>query len=80
LPRSDDGSPSRHRGIRGSNLEVGDPLTGAVAAIALGNGFTNHLQDLAFLSWFDRQSPSIGFDGSYSLLSTFTTSAGAICH
>lgn len=43
------------------------------------NGFTYHVQDLAFFSWFYRQSPSIGLGGVYSLFGTFKTSAGAAC-
>lgn len=62
------------------NLEVGDPLTGTFFQVTMSNGFTYHLQDLAFFSWFYRQSPSIGLGGVYSLLGTFTTSAGPVCH
>jgi hypothetical protein len=63
-----------------NNLEVGDPLVGTLIGIPMSNGFTYHVQDLAFLSWFYRQSPSIGLGGVYSLFATFTTSAGPICH
>jgi hypothetical protein len=63
-----------------NDLEVGDPLTGKVTEITMSNNFTYHVQDLAFLSWFYRQSPSIGLGGVYSLLGNFTQSAGAICH
>jgi hypothetical protein len=66
-----------------SNLEVGDPLSppsGPVFDVKMPNGFTYHVQDLAFFSWFYRQSPSIGLGGVYSLLGTFKTSAGPICH
>jgi hypothetical protein len=31
------------------------------------NGFTYHLQDLAFVSWFYETKPSIGANGWYSL-------------
>jgi len=48
-----------------NNLEVGDPLSGNIFAAKL-NGFTYHLQDLAFFSWFARQSPSIAVNGQYS--------------
>ena len=40
-----------------SNLEVGDPVTGK-GFTAVQNGFTYHLTDLAFVSWFARQAPS----------------------
>lgn len=63
-----------------SDLEVGDPLSGTLFPVTMANGFTYHVQDLAFISWFYRQSPSIGVGGTYSLLGTFTTSAGPICH
>jgi hypothetical protein len=49
-------------------LEVGDPLVGVSFVV---NGY--HPQDEAFLSWFARQSPSIGIDGRYSYLGTFTS-------
>ena len=55
-----------------SVLEVGDPLTGTVFPVTMPNGHTYHVQDLAFLSWFFRQVPSMGLDGLYSLLGTFT--------
>jgi hypothetical protein len=57
-------------------LEVGDPLETQELPgpfpIPL-NGFTYHLQDLAFLSYFARQSPSEGFGGKYSLFGDFTS-------
>lgn len=48
-------------------LEVGDPLVGVVFKVT---GFTQHLQDEAFFSWFARQKPSIGIQGRYSYLGT----------
>ena len=54
-----------------NNLEVGDPLSGNIFAVKL-NGFTYHLQDLAFFSWFARESPSIAINGRYSVLNHFT--------
>jgi hypothetical protein len=48
-------------------LEVGDPLVGVVFTVT---GFTQHLQDEAFFSWFARQKPSIGIKGRYSYLGT----------
>ena len=74
-------------------LEVGDPLTftsfpsGEVQAQApiqtqprtmTLNGFTYHLQELAFFSWFYGK-PSIGAGGLFSDNGTFKTDAGAIC-
>ena len=49
-------------------LEVGDPLVGVVFTVT---GFTQHLQDEAFFSWFARQKPSIGIGGRYTYLGTF---------
>jgi hypothetical protein len=62
-----------------SNLEVGDPLTDTLfGPITLG-GFTYHPQELAFFSWFYRQTPSLGTGGLYSLGGTFKAPQGA-CH
>jgi hypothetical protein len=62
-----------------SNLEVGDPLSGTVVTVKMSNGVTYHPQELAFFSWFYRQSPSIGVNGWYSSHDTFTTGAGPVC-
>jgi hypothetical protein len=51
-------------------LEVGDPL--------VNNGFHQsgyQLQDIAFLSWFSRDTPSIGIGGQYDLRGTLTAPA-----
>jgi hypothetical protein len=53
-------------------IEVGDPLEFQIFTVPL-SGFTYHLQDLAFFSWFARQTPSEGFDGRYSFLGTFAS-------
>lgn len=53
-------------------LEVGDPLVGV--GFDIGD---YHLQDEAFFSWFARQTPSIGINGKYSYLGTFTTVASS---
>ena len=57
-----------------ANLETGDPLSGTVKTDAL-NGFTYHVQELAFYSWFYHQSPSQGVNGWYSNYGKFKTSA-----
>ncbi|HEV2398110.1 MAG TPA: hypothetical protein VGS27_14285 [Candidatus Sulfotelmatobacter sp.] len=62
-----------------ANLEVGDPLTGSEAPrIHMPNGFTYHLQELAFYSWFFG-GPSLGVNGWYSNNGTFLTDAGPPC-
>ncbi len=53
-----------------SDLEVGDPLSGTNSTV-FTPGFNYHVQDLAFLSWFARQSPSIAVNGWYTTLNTF---------
>jgi len=55
-----------------ANLEVGDPLTGS-NSIVTTPGFNYHVQDLAFFSWFARQSPSLGVNGWYSTLNAFAS-------
>jgi len=62
-----------------SNLEVGDPLTGTPAITKTIKGFTYHLQELAFFSWF-YGAPSIGAGGLYSNNGTFVSDAGPVCH
>jgi hypothetical protein len=62
-----------------ANLEVGDPLTGSLAPrIAMPNGFTYDLQELAFFAWFFG-SPNPGIHGWYSNNATFLTDAGPPC-
>ncbi|MCU1286002.1 MAG: hypothetical protein JWO13_2352 [Acidobacteriales bacterium] len=62
------------------NLETGDPLTGTNnPPVTMPNGYTYHLQELAFYSWFFRQSPSAGVSNWYSSNNTFHTGAGPIC-
>lgn len=60
-----------------SNLEVGDPLSGTAIPVTSG-GFTYHPQELAFFSWFYRQTPSLGVNGWYSDNGTFKT-VQALC-
>ncbi len=63
-----------------SNLEVGDPLTGTLLPpVTMPNGFAYDLQELAFFSWFYRQSPSLGVNDWFSDNGTFSTDAGAVC-
>jgi hypothetical protein len=60
-------------------LEVGDPLSGTDAPpIVMSNGFTYHLQELAFFSWF-LGAPSVGIHGWFSNNGTFLTDAGPVC-
>jgi hypothetical protein len=62
------------------NLEVGDPLSGTNTSPIVGkNGFTYHLQELAFFSWF-YGAPSVGLHGWFSDNGTFMTDAGPPCH
>jgi len=51
-------------------LEVGDPLVGVNFSVSGFSGY--HLQDEAFFSWFARQTPSIGINGLYTYLGTFS--------
>ena len=62
-----------------NNLEVGDPLTGSEAPRIVGkDGFTYHLQELAFFSWFFG-NPSLGIHGWDSNNGTFLADAGPPC-
>lgn len=62
-----------------NNLEVGDPLTGNNLLPVTLNGFSYTLQELAFFSWFYRQTPSLGSGGAFSNNGTFSTDAGPVC-
>jgi hypothetical protein len=62
-----------------ANLEVGDPLSGTdLPPVTMPNGFTYHLQELAFFSWF-YGAPSVGINGWFSNNGTFLTDAGHVC-
>jgi hypothetical protein len=63
-----------------NNLEVGDPLSGTLAPPIFNpaNGFTYHMQELAFFSWF-YGAPSVGVNGWFSNNGTFLTDAGPVC-
>jgi hypothetical protein len=54
------------------NLEVGDPLTGNAISTLMPNGFTYHLQELTYFSWFLGNTPSYGAGGKYSSNGTFS--------
>jgi hypothetical protein len=73
------GNTGQVQGACQNNLEVGDPLSGAGAPpIVMPNGFTYHLQELAFFSWF-YGSPSSGIHGWFSNNGTFLNDAGPVC-
>jgi hypothetical protein len=55
-------------------LEVGDPLTGYNFPVVTPD-FTYHFQELAYFSWFGRNSPSLAVNGRYSMQGTFGTFA-----
>lgn len=55
-----------------SQLEVGDPLSDRIFAVAVP-GFTYHIQELAYFSWFAREVPSRAAGGIYSTGGTFLT-------
>jgi len=62
-----------------NNLEVGDPLSGTnFPPVFMPNGFTYHLQELAFFSWFFT-SKSVGINGWFSDDGTFLYDAGPVC-
>jgi hypothetical protein len=67
------------------NLEVGDPLSPGYQTptnpytVTMPNGYTYTLQELAYFSWFFRQSPSVGSGGLYSDDFTFRSSQPALC-
>jgi hypothetical protein len=59
------------------DLETGDAVTGIATALTM-NGFTYHPEDLVFLSWFARRTPSTAVNGQYTLLNSFSAPQG-IC-
>lgn len=74
-PFGTNATPGWRVGVSGPcqiNLEVGDPVTG-VAFSATLNGTTYHPEDLVFLSWFARESPSHAVNGWYTFLNTFAS-------
>lgn len=58
-------------------LEVGDPVTGIAGPITL-NGFTYHPEDLVFLPWFSKQTPSTSVNGQFTFLNSFAAPQ-AVC-
>jgi hypothetical protein len=58
----------------GTALEVGDPLSASIYPMATPT-FTYHLQELAYFSWFARNSPSLALNGRYSTQGTFLNPA-----
>jgi hypothetical protein len=60
-----------------ANLEVGDPVTGVAFEVPL-DGMTYHPEDLVFLPWFARASPSASVNGWYTFLNTFAAPP-AVC-
>jgi len=73
------GNTGQDIGFCQNNLEVGDPLSGTnFSPIAMPNGFTYHLQELAFFSWF-YGAPGVGIHGWFSNNGTFLTDAGPVC-
>jgi hypothetical protein len=58
------------------NLEVGDPVTGIAFEAPLG-GTTYHPEDLVFLPWFARESPSSSVNGWYTFLDTYASPPAA---
>jgi len=73
------GHVGQQTGCQG-NMEVGDPLSGTLAPPIFNpeNGFTYHMQELAFFSWF-YGAPSVGIHGWFSNNDTFTHDAGPVC-
>jgi hypothetical protein len=57
-----------------NNFEVGDPLSGTLMPAVAINGFTFHVQELAFFSWF-YGGTSLGAGGKYSSNGTFKGAA-----
>jgi hypothetical protein len=50
-------------------LETGDPVTGTAFEVKM-NGFNYHPEDLVFLSWFARETPSKAASGQYTFLNS----------
>jgi hypothetical protein len=64
-----------------NNLENGDPVTGKAFTVTMGGlfPFTYHPEDLVFLPWFARVTPSTSVNGWYTFLNGFAAPQ-AVCH
>jgi len=64
-----------------NNLEVGDPVTGSAFTVTTGGlfPFTYHPEDLVFLPWFARITPSTSVNGWFTFLNGFAAPQ-AVCH
>lgn len=64
-----------------NNLEDGDPVTGKAFTVSMGGlfPFTYHPEDLVFLPWFARITPSTSVNGWFTFLNTFAAPQ-AVCH
>jgi len=64
-----------------SLLEVGDPLSDPpyIFQVGMPNGLIYDPEEIAFMSWFYDQVPSIGAGGWYSDQGTLTSDAGSVC-
>jgi len=54
-------------------------LNPKIAELTMPNGFTYHMQELAFFSWF-YGAPSVGVNGCFSDNAKFLHDAGPVCH
>ena len=56
-----------------NNLEVGDPVAGNAFTVTTGGlfPFTYHPEDLVFLKWFARVTPSTSVNGWHTFLNGF---------
>ena len=64
-------------GLCQSDLEVADPLTDKLFQSITTGPTTYHVPDLAFASWFFRQSPSPAQNGAYTFYGGLTSSSDA---
>ena len=64
-----------------NNLEDGDPVTGSAFTVTTGGlfPFTYHPEDLVFLPWFARITPSTSVNGWFTFLNGFAAPQ-AVCH
>jgi hypothetical protein len=64
-----------------NNLEVGDPVTGKAFTVSVGGTapFTYHPEDLVFLPWFARVTPSTSVNGWFTFLNGLSAPQ-AVCH